>query len=64
MMNIARMVFPGFWFGQSSEEEAIRLAGLGVGGFCLYGGTKTAVCLPPGPTATTPCAPCTPTTPA
>ena len=24
-MNIARMVFPGFWFGQSSEEEAIRL---------------------------------------
>ena len=43
MMNIARMVFPGFWFGQSSEEEAIRLAGLGVGGFCLYGGTKTAV---------------------
>ena len=43
MMNVARMVFPGFWFGQSSEEEAIELASLGVGGFCLYGGTKTTV---------------------
>ncbi len=43
MMNVARMVFPGFWFGKSSEEEAVRLANLGVGGFCLYGGTRTAV---------------------
>ncbi len=42
-MNVARMVFPGFWFGKSSEEEALQLANLGVGGFCLYGGTKTAV---------------------
>ena len=42
-MNIARLVFPGFWFGKSSEEEALQLARLGVGGFCLYGGTKTAV---------------------
>lgn len=43
MMNVARMVFPGFWFGKTPEEEAIKLANLGVGGFCLYGGTKTAV---------------------
>ena len=43
MMNVARMIFPGFWFGKSSEEEALKLANLGVGGFCLYGGTKTAV---------------------
>lgn len=43
MMNVARMVFPGFWFGKTSEEEALKLANLGVGGFCLYGGTKTAV---------------------
>ena len=43
MMQVARMVFPGFWFGQTPEEEAIELAKLGVGGFCLYGGTKTTV---------------------
>lgn len=43
MINVARMVFPGFWFGKTSEEEALELARLGVGGFCLYGGTKTAV---------------------
>lgn len=42
-MNIARLVFPGFWFGKTSEEEALALARAGVGGFCLYGGTKTAV---------------------
>lgn len=43
MMNVARMVFPGFWFDKTPEEEALKLASLGVGGFCLYGGTKTAV---------------------
>ena len=42
-MDIARLVFPGFWFGKTPEEEAIKLARMGVGGFCLYGGTKTAV---------------------
>ena len=42
-MDIARIVFPGFWFGKTPEEEAIKLARMGVGGFCLYGGTKTAV---------------------
>lgn len=43
MMNVARMVFPGFWFDKTPEEEALKLASLGVGGFCLYGGTRTAV---------------------
>ncbi len=42
-MNIARLVFPGFWFGKTPEEEAISLARAGVGGFCLYGGTRTTV---------------------
>lgn len=38
-MNIARIVFPGFWFGQSDLAEAVALARRGVGGFCVYGGT-------------------------
>lgn len=42
-MNIARLVFPGFWFGKTPEEEALALARAGVGGFCLYGGTRTTV---------------------
>ncbi len=42
-MDIARLVFPGFWFGKTPEEDALALARAGVGGFCLYGGTKTAV---------------------
>lgn len=42
-MKISRLVFPGFWFGKTSEEEALALARAGVGGFCLYGGTKTSV---------------------
>ncbi len=43
MLNITRLVFPGFWFGKTPEEDALALARAGVGGFCLYGGTKTAV---------------------
>ena len=42
-MNVNRLVFPGFWFGKTSEEEALELARAGVGGFCLYGGTKQSV---------------------
>ena len=42
-MDITRLVFPGFWFGKTPEEDALALARAGVGGFCLYGGTKTAV---------------------
>ena len=44
-MNINRLVFPGFWFGKTSEEEALSLARSGVGGFCLYGGTKATVAM-------------------
>ncbi len=43
MLNIARLVFPGFWFDKTPEEEALQLARMGVGGFCLYGGTRTKV---------------------
>jgi len=38
-MNINRLIFPGFWFGKTSYEEAVELARRGVGGFCIYGGT-------------------------
>ena len=42
-MNINRLIYPGFWFGKSSKEEALKLARLGVGGFCLYNGTTQEV---------------------
>ena len=38
-MKPARIVFPGFWFGQSNLQDAENLARRGVGGFCVYGGT-------------------------
>lgn len=38
-MKTNRLIFPGFWFGKSSVEDAKELASLGVGGFCFYGGT-------------------------
>ncbi len=43
MITTTRLVFPGFWFDKTPEEEALALARAGVGGFCLYGGTKTKV---------------------
>lgn len=36
-MKPARVVFPGFWFGQSNLKDAENLARRGVGGFCVYG---------------------------
>lgn len=42
-MKINRLIYPGFWFGKSSKEEALNLARLGVGGFCLYNGTTQEV---------------------
>ncbi len=42
-MNINRLVHPGFWFGKTHQEDALQLARMGVGGFCLYGGTRTEV---------------------
>lgn len=38
-MKPARIVFPGFWFGESELQDAVELARRGVGGFCVYGGT-------------------------
>ena len=42
-MNIARLVHPGFWFGKTPLEQALALSKRGVGGFCLYGGTRAEV---------------------
>lgn len=42
-MNLARLVHPGFWFNKTPLQDAIKLAQMGVGGFCLYGGTKEQV---------------------
>lgn len=42
-MNPARVVFPGFWFGESSLAAAKAAARRGVGGFCVYGGTSAQV---------------------
>ena len=38
-MKPSRVVFPGFWFGQSDLKQAEQLAKQGVGGFCVYGAT-------------------------
>ena len=38
-MKPARIVFPGFWFGQSDLALAKKAAQRGVGGFCVYGGS-------------------------
>lgn len=42
-MKIERLVHPGFWFGKTPLQDALKLAQMGVGGFCLYGGTKEQV---------------------
>lgn len=42
-MNVARLVHPGFWFDKTSLKDALHLAKRGVGGFCLYGGTRKQV---------------------
>lgn len=42
-MNPARLVHAGFWFNKSSFEHALELARRGVGGFCLYGGTREQI---------------------
>ena len=42
-MQINRLVHPGFWFGKTKVEDALKLARLGVGGFCFYGGTRKQV---------------------
>lgn len=42
-MNIARLIHPGFWFDKTPLEQALALAKRGVGGFCIYGGTRQRV---------------------
>lgn len=42
-MNIARLVHPGFWFNKTPLQDALTLAKRGVGGFCVYGGTRQEV---------------------
>ena len=37
-MQINRLVFPGFWFGKTTEQQGVELACAGAGGFCVYGG--------------------------
>jgi len=42
-MNTNRIIHPGFWFGKSDIKQAVELAKAGVGGFCIYFGTKKDV---------------------
>ncbi len=41
--KLARLVYPGFWFGKTEVNDALRLVKMGVGGFCIYGGTAKEV---------------------
>ena len=47
-MKPARIVFPGFWFGESELAEAKAQAARGVGGFCVYGGPAEQISQRPG----------------
>ena len=42
-MNIARLIHPGFWFDKTPLEQALTLAKRGVGGCCIYGGTREKI---------------------
>jgi beta-glucosidase-like glycosyl hydrolase len=41
--KLARLICPGFRFGVTDPYDAIKLAELGVGGFCFYGGNAEDV---------------------
>ena len=41
--KLARLIYPGFRFGVSDPDQALKLAELGVGGFCFYGGKAAEV---------------------
>lgn len=41
--KLARLIYPGFRFGTTDPEQALRLVELGVGGFCFYGGRAAEV---------------------
>ncbi len=42
-MNINRLIYPGFWFGKTPEQDALEMARRGAGGFCIYGGSRREV---------------------
>ncbi|MDD2774283.1 MAG: glycoside hydrolase family 3 N-terminal domain-containing protein [Elusimicrobiales bacterium] len=42
--KLARLIFPGFRFGETDPEDARRLVDMGIGGFCLYQGKVEAIC--------------------
>ena len=42
-MQINRLVFAGFWYGRTTEADILKLAAMGIGGVCIYGGDKAAV---------------------
>lgn len=41
--KLARLIYPGFRFGSQDPDLAVKLAELGVGGFCFYGGGAARV---------------------
>jgi len=41
--KLARLIHPEFRFGTTTLDDALKLVNLGVGGFCLYGGTVREV---------------------
>ena len=41
--KLARLIYPGFRFGTTDPAQALKLAELGVGGFCFYGGKAAEV---------------------
>ncbi|MDD6152521.1 MAG: glycoside hydrolase family 3 N-terminal domain-containing protein [Elusimicrobia bacterium] len=42
-MNVNRLIYPGFWFGNTNKQVVLEMARRGAGGFCIYGGTREAV---------------------
>jgi len=41
--KLARLIYPGYRFGVTDPDCALKLAELGVGGFCFYGGSSEEV---------------------
>lgn len=41
--KIARLIYPEFRFGATTIKDALNMIEMGVGGFCLYGGTLEQV---------------------
>jgi len=41
--KLARLIHPEFRFGSTKLEQALKLVNLGVGGFCIYGGSVDEV---------------------